>query len=43
MPWGSFSRMSDADLEALWAFFNSLDPVENDVGPTAFRDTATAR
>jgi hypothetical protein len=24
--------MSDEDLEALWLFFNSLEPVENDVG-----------
>lgn len=37
MHWGPFSRMSDADLEALWVFFNSLDPIDNDVGPTVFK------
>jgi mono/diheme cytochrome c family protein len=36
MQWGPFSRMSDADLEALWIFFNSLPPVPNDLGPTTF-------
>lgn len=37
MHWGPFSRMSDQDLEALWLFFNSLDPIDNDVGPTVFK------
>jgi mono/diheme cytochrome c family protein len=37
MHWGPFSRMSDEDLEALWIFFNSLDPIENDPGPTVFK------
>jgi mono/diheme cytochrome c family protein len=37
MHWGPFSRMSDADLEALWLYFNTLEPVDNDVGATAFR------
>ena len=37
MHWGPFSRLSDEDLEALWLFFNSLDPIENDVGPTVFQ------
>ena len=36
MHWGPFSRMSEEDLEALWLYLNSLDPVENDVGPTVF-------
>lgn len=27
MPWGSFSRMSDLELTALYKFFNSLEPV----------------
>jgi mono/diheme cytochrome c family protein len=40
MHWGPFSRMSDVDLEALWLFFNSLAPVPNDVGQTAFRAEA---
>lgn len=37
MHWGPFSRMSDADLEALWIYLHSLKPVKNDVGPTIFR------
>ena len=36
MHWGPFSRMSDEDLEALWLYLNSLEPVENDVGETVF-------
>jgi mono/diheme cytochrome c family protein len=34
MPWNAFSRMSDADLEALWLFFNSLKPIQGETGPT---------
>jgi len=37
MDWGAFSRMTDEDLEALWVFLHSLDPVENDVGPVVFK------
>jgi mono/diheme cytochrome c family protein len=37
MPWGPFSRMSDADLEALWTFFNTLEPVAGDAGVSVFR------
>ncbi len=33
MHWGPFSRMSEEDLRAIYIFLNSLDPVENDVGP----------
>ena len=33
MRWGPFSRMSEEDLRAIYIFLNSLDPVENDVGP----------
>lgn len=29
--------MSDADLEALWVFLNSLEAVENEVAPTVPR------
>jgi hypothetical protein len=36
MHWGPFSRMSNEDLEALWRYLNSLEPVENDVGETVF-------
>ncbi len=34
MPWEPFSRMSDADLEALWVYFNSIEPVDNEVVST---------
>lgn len=37
MQWGPFSRMTDEDLEALYLFFNSLEPVENDVEPILFK------
>ena len=36
MHWGPFSRMSDQDLEALYLFLNSLEPVEYEVGETVF-------
>lgn len=41
MPWGSFALMSDADLEALWLYFNTLQPVANEV-QTVYRDTTRA-
>jgi mono/diheme cytochrome c family protein len=37
MPWGPFARMSDADLEALWVYFNTLEPVAGAEGPTVYR------
>lgn len=36
MQWGPFAKMSDEDLEALYIFLNSLEPVENDVGEITF-------
>ena len=36
MHWGPFSRMSDEDLEALWIYLNSLEPVENDIKEIVF-------
>ena len=36
MHWGPFSRMSDEDLTALWLFFNTLDPIANEVGAMVF-------
>jgi mono/diheme cytochrome c family protein len=36
MHWGPFSRMSDEDLTALWLFFNTLDPIDNEVGAMVF-------
>jgi mono/diheme cytochrome c family protein len=37
MHWGPFSRMTDQDLEALYIYLNSLEPVENDVTETVFK------
>ncbi len=34
---GPFPRMSDEDLEALWLYLHSLDPVEHDVGPIVYK------
>jgi mono/diheme cytochrome c family protein len=34
MPWGSFSRLDDVDLEALYAYLKSLKPVENKIEKT---------
>jgi len=36
MHWGPYSRMSDEDLEALYLYLSSLEPVENDLGPVVF-------
>src|SRR5262249_340843 len=32
MHWGPYSRMSDADLEAIWVFLKSLPPIPYEVG-----------
>ena len=32
MPWAAFSRMTDADLSAVYQYLKSLPPVENDTG-----------
>lgn len=37
MHWGPFSRMSDEDLEALYLYLHSLDPVEHEVGELMFK------
>lgn len=36
MHWGPFSRMSDEDLTALHLFFNTLEPVDNEIGRPTF-------
>jgi len=36
MPWGPFSKLSDEDIEALWIFLHTLEPVKHDVGPVIF-------
>jgi mono/diheme cytochrome c family protein len=37
MHWGPFSRMTDEDLEALWLYLNSLEPVDNEITVTVFK------
>ena len=37
MHWGPFSRMSDQDLEALYLYLHSLDPVDHEVGELLFK------
>ncbi len=33
MPWGSFKRMTESDLRALYRYFRTLMPVRRDNGP----------
>jgi mono/diheme cytochrome c family protein len=35
MPWGSYRRMTDTDLRALYRYLHSLAPVRRDNGPLA--------
>lgn len=37
MPWEPFRRMSDVDLQALYAFFQTLPPSDNDPGELTFK------
>jgi mono/diheme cytochrome c family protein len=34
MPWGSYRRMTDTDLRALYRYLRGLAPVRHEVGPT---------
>lgn len=34
MPWGSYRRMTDTDLRALYRYLQSLKPVHHDTGPS---------
>jgi mono/diheme cytochrome c family protein len=34
MPWGSFTRLTEVDLRALYRFLHSLPPVNRDNGPS---------
>ena len=36
MPWGSFSRMNEIDLKALYRYLKSLDPVKNKIEKTVY-------
>jgi len=33
MPWQAYRQMSDDDIRAIYRFLQTLEPVENDVGP----------
>ncbi|HLF63235.1 MAG TPA: cytochrome c [Saprospiraceae bacterium] len=37
MDWGPFSRMSDEDLEALYIYLNSLEPVDKEIAEVNFK------
>jgi len=36
MPWGSFSRMNEVDLKALYRYLRSLKPVKNKIEKTVY-------
>lgn len=36
MPWGTFARMTDLELKAIYRYLNSLDPVENKIEKIVF-------
>lgn len=37
MDWGAFSRMTDADLEALYLYLHSLDPVDKTITEVSYK------
>jgi mono/diheme cytochrome c family protein len=37
MPWGTFARMDDLDLKALYRYLHSLKPVKNKISKTVFK------
>ncbi|MDX5337508.1 MAG: cytochrome c [Cyclobacteriaceae bacterium] len=37
MHWGPFSRMSEEDIEALFLYLNSLEPIPHDVGTLVYK------
>ena len=37
MDWDAFAQMTDEDLEALWLYLHSLDPVEKDNDPVTYK------
>lgn len=39
MPWGPFSNFSDADLKAIYAYLQTVNPVKNETGPVVLRET----
>lgn len=40
MPWGSYMRMTETDLRALYRYLMSLDPVRRDNGPMVQRSAS---
>lgn len=36
MPWGSFARMTETDLKALYMYISGLDPVQNHIDKIVF-------
>jgi len=36
MPWGSFSRMNDLELKALYRYLHSLNPIKNKIEKTVY-------
>lgn len=38
MPWASYAGMSDVQLEALWAYLQTVEPVDVDRGPAVLSD-----
>ena len=42
MPWGSFTRMTDVDLRALYRYFASMPPIRRDNGPILQRESGPA-
>ena len=42
MPWGSFKRISETDLRAVYRYLRSLPPVNRDNGPTMQKERGQA-
>jgi len=38
MPWGSYIRMTESDLRAVYRYLQSLEPVYRDIGPMVSTD-----
>lgn len=43
MPWGTFSKMEDSDLKALYRFLKSLEPIQNPESGKSIPPTHTAK
>lgn len=38
MPWVAYAKMTDEDLQAIYAYMQTVDPVDFDAGPAVFED-----